>query len=307
MEQDMYGTWKKRWMAGILALVLILAAIPVQNVSAAPKALSMEDFYYYSSGHKMFFDDDNCNLAILAGKTQKTYRGIKVGNKLSEVKKKYGKAKKKLGAADSFNKYIEEYDFVYGFSYGGTFSKWKSFVEYTYKKNTKEDRRLRFYLDKNDKVAAIVYIRSYKKLKLTNKTVKNIDLSFQAPKGKKITVKTIGGKKVQMLPAGSKMIYNQSKVPEFGILGEIFMYDTKNRVCGQTIMPMNLNWSSFNGAKIETVLQDAGFQKINPSNGNWLKTDLKKLGKYNYFELLIYDTYMEGGFDRPLRYYFQIK
>lgn len=299
---------KNKIIAGVLAFVLMFTIIPAQNAAAAPAKLSIKDFYYTSSGYEMTFmekdDDYSGTLSDYTDKNLKTHRGIKVGNKLSAVKKKYGKAaKKKFNTKDSLNKYIKEYYFEYGID----FSKWKSYVEYAHKKNTKNDRRLRFYLDKKDKVTAIVYIYKYKTYKLTKKKVKSIGLSFEAPKGKKITTETIDGKQVQILPAGTKLKYKQSKVPEFGILGYVNMYDTKKRVCGNTSIPINFTWNSLNEQEIENFLQQSSFYRFNPSNGKYLETDYKKLGKYNYFELIIYDTDSKGGYDLPVRYYFRLQ
>lgn len=297
-----------RIVAGVLAFILMFTIIPAQNAQAAPAKLSIKDFYYTSSGYETTFmekdDDYSGTLAVYTYKEMKTHRGIKVGSKLSAVKSKYGNAaKKKFNTKDSLNKYIKEYYFAYGID----FSKWKSYVEYAYKKNTKNDRRLRFYLDKKDKVTAIVYIYKYKTYKLTKKKVKSIGLSFQAPKGKKITTKTINGKKVQILPAGTKLKYKQSKVPEFGILGYVNLYDSKNGLCGYTSIPINFTWSFMNGQDIETFLDQSSFLTIKPSNGQLVKPNLKKLGKYNYFELIIYDNNQKGGYDLPLRYYFRLE
>ena len=151
----------KTMIAGILALAVVVTAIPAQTVSAKAAAMSEKDFYYTSYGEEMCFmdmdDDMSGRISFLTSKTEKTYRGIKVGSKLSAVKSKYGSAtKQKFSTKDSFDKYIKQYYPRYGIS----ISKWKSYVEYTYKKGTKADRRLRFYLDKNDKVTATVYILS---------------------------------------------------------------------------------------------------------------------------------------------------
>lgn len=293
-----------RCIAGVLAFLLIAAMVPVQEIYAAPKKLSLKDFnYFYGGGESgSFLDTDK--VSVILGKDIKTYRGIRVGSKLSAVKKKYGNSgKKKYDAKESFNRYYKEYGFQYT---GGDKddSKWKNYVEYVYKKNGKNDRRLRFYLDKNDKVAAIIYIDKYKNYKLSKRSVKDIGLTFQAPEGKKITTKTINGKRVQVLPARTKMVYEQSKLPEFGILAYVHMYDTKNRRCGENIMPINLNWSEYNGMEIKDVLKDMNV--MNFSTGNSKRINFKKLGKYNYFEIVISDMDYNGGFDRPLRYYFRL-
>lgn len=294
-----------KYIAGVLAFILMVTIVPVQAVYAAPKKLTLKDFNYSYDGDSFQYSFlDTGGLSFIVDKKAKTYRGVRVGSKLSVVKKKYGNAdKKKFDTKDSFNKYIKEYDFVYGI----VISNWKNYVEYAHKKNTKNDRRLRFYLDKNDKVAAIVYIYKYKNYKLSSKTVKSIGFSFQPSKGKKITMKTINGKRVSVLPANTKIVYNQSKVSEFGILAYINMYDTKNRRCGEVIMPINLNWSGINGSEVKKLLKEEGFSKYNPSTGGSIKTNLNKLGKYNYFEFVIYDLDYKGGFDRPLRYYFRLK
>lgn len=297
----------KSFLAGILALAVMITAIPAQTVSAKAAAMSKKDFSYTytGSGEKMYFtdmDDPNGRVSFLTTKDVKTYRGVKVGSKISTVKSKYGSAtKKKFDTKESFNKYMKQYYFKYGVS----ISKWKYYVEYTYKKNTGSDRRLRFYLDKNNKVTAIVYIYKYKKFKLTDKTV-NIGFSFQAPSGKKITTKTIGGKKVKVLPKNTKIKFNESKVPDFGILGDIRQVDTKGKECAIACMPLNIKYN--NGAKVSDVLKDAMLMKWDPATGNYKgSVNLKKLGKYNYFKFVIYDEDSKGGYDKPAIYYFRLQ
>lgn len=297
----------RSFLAGVLAVAVMVTAIPMQTVFAKPAAMSKKDFIYTSNGEKMYFTDmdaEDGSLIIMTDKYIKTKRGIKIGSKLSTVKSKYGNAsKKKFDNKESFNKYIRQYDFQYGVNT----SKWKNYVEYTYKKNTKNDRRLRFYLDKNNKVTAIVYICKYKNYKLTNKTV-NIGFSFKAPKGKKITTKTVGGKKVQVLPANTTIKYNKSKLPDFGLLGQILQVDTKGRNCAQAIIPLNLHNSCKSGTKVTKVMQNASMMKFDPVTGIYQDSlKLKKLGKYNYFKFVIYDIDAKGGYDKPAVYYFRLK
>lgn len=300
----------KSFFAGVLAFAVMITAIPAQTVSAKPAAMSKKDFTYtyVNSGDAMSFtdmDEPDGRAVFLTDKNIKTKRGIKIGSTLSSVKNKYGStSKKKFDNKESFNKYIRQYDFTYGVSS----SKWKNYVEYAYKKNTKSDRRLRFYLDKNDKVTAITYIYKHKKFKLTNKTV-DIGFSFKAPSGKKITTKTVGGKKVQVLPADTRIKYSKSKLPEFGILADILQVDTKGRDCAKSLISLNLNYSlSYkSGTKITNVMKNAMIMKFDPATGIYKNSlNLKKLGKYNYFKFIIYDNDPTGGYDKPAIYYFRL-
>lgn len=298
----------KVFLAGVLALVVMIAVVPAQTVSAKSAKMSKKDFYGTSSGYKICFmdkDDSIGRVNIYTSKKLKTYRGIKVGSKLSTVKSKYGSAtKKKFNTKEAFNKYIKQYYLRYGMY---NISKWKSYVEYTYKKNTKNDRRLRFYLDKNNKVAAIVYIYKCSKFKLSNKSV-DIGFSFQSSDGKKITTKTVGGKEVQVLPANTKIVYDEAKLPEFGVLGDVYLYDTKGRICATTTATINFHWFA-TGTEVTKMLEDSHMQKVDPGTGNYKSGELNfnKLGKYNYFKLVIYDVNPKGGYDKPIEYYFRLQ
>lgn len=297
----------KSLLAGILAFAVLVTAIPVQTVSAKPASMSKKDFIYTLGGEKMYLtdmDDVDGRVSVLTNKDLKTNRGIKVGSKMSAVKSKYGKiSSKKFDTKESFNKYIKQYAFQYGANTSG----WKKYLEYSYKKNTKDDRRLRFYLDKNDKVTAIVYIYKHSKFKLSGKTV-GIGFSFQAPSGKKITTKKVGGQTVQVLPKNTKIKYKTSKVPEFGLLADIIQVDTKGRDCASAMIPLNLNNASYkSGTKLTNVMNNAMLYKYDPATGNYKgSVDLKKLGKYNYFKFVIYDINAKGGYDTPAIYYFRL-
>lgn len=287
-------------IVGIIVFSLIFIVMAAQAASASSAKLSKKDFEYTSNGYKMHFMDDEYYGCIrsLRQKTEKTYRGITVGSKLSNVRKKYGNApKKKFDTKDSFNKYIKQYDFRYKLNT----TKWKYYVEYTYKKNTKEDRRFRFYLDKNDKVVIVIYIYGFKELKLSNKTV-NIGFSFQPPTGKKITTKTVAGKKVQVIPSNTKIEFKKSKLS--GILMNVSMYD-KRGMCAESD-PINPEWYQ-SGVKIEEILTNQVY-RYHPVTGAYEgKLDLKNLGNYYYFVFTIYDISNKGGHDKPARYYFRLK
>lgn len=286
---------------GYILFSMIFIIISAQAVSASASELKEKDFEYTSSGYKMHFMDDEYYGCVrsLNRKTEKTYRGIKVGSKLKTVRSKYGNSpKKKFDTKESFNKYIRQYYFEYGLH----ITKWKYYVEYTYKKNTKEDRRFRFYLDKNDKVVTILYIYGIKALKLTNKTV-NIGFSFQAPAGKKITTKTVAGKRVQVIPPKTKLKFKNSKLN--GILMEISMYDKRGR-CANTYSINPANYKS--GVEIERIFENT-LTRWHPVTGKYEGVvDLNNLGNYYYFVITVYDVSHEGGgHDKPAHYYFRLK
>ncbi len=296
----------KTQIAVILILSLFTAILAPQTTAAASPELSMEDFEYSDSGNQISFTQNDqpggCVFA-LTDKSSKTHRGITVGSKLSDVQKKYGDNQiKNFDNKESFNRYIRTYNKIH--FYFDT-AKWSTYLEYIYKENTEEDRRLRFYFNRKEKVAACVYIYGYKNFYLTKKKA-NIGISFRAPKGQKITTKKIAGKKVKVLPASSKITYKKSKLPEFGILGQIYMYDDKGKICGGSLIPINFHWVGKSIKTVEDLLDD--MCKIKPGTWNYQgKLNLKKPGKYNYFELTVYDLDETDGYDIPTRYYFRLK
>lgn len=296
-------------MVGLMAILFVMAVIPAQSVMGAPKAMELKDFYYYlSDGSEWNFmevEDEGPRMATL-DEGCKTYRGIKVGDKASKVISKYGKVtKKKFNNNDSFNKFVKLYKNYYGVDT----TDWKYYLEYTFKKGTKNSRTLRFYLNAKNKVVDVVYIHRIKYFKLNKKTI-DIDLKFVAPKGEKVTTKKISGKKVQLLPTGTKIKYNDKKVPKdawgynFGLMFDISQINNKGKEIGNLDYPITIGFIKNNIVFDELLERE--MNSVSAKDGAY-KGDLNmsKLGKYKYFKMTIYDNDWEDGFDKPVTRYFK--
>lgn len=205
----------------------------------------------------------------------KTRRGIKLGSSLSYVKKKYGWAKKQK--VKSTDKHIEYMTYCCNTE---DISQWKNYVEYTYKNNG--TYKIRFYLNKKDKVEAILFAKNLHKTKLlSGKKVKS-GLTFKAPKGKKIKTKTIAGKKVYLLPKGTKVYINSKKCnlsKSSRTIWDMYCYE-RNGSLGGSLLRREFNLKAKPSIDKIIASMDAlplrGDDKITYLNP-------KKLGKYRYF------------------------
>ena len=302
-------TVKRTIIWGLMAIMFALTIIPSKVAFAEPKKMEYEDFFYYlpdgSDWSFMEVEDEGPRMQLL-GEGCKTKRGIKVGDKASKVISKYGKAdKKKVNNKDSFTKFMSYYSDYYE----KDTSKWKYFLEYTYKKGTKNSRTLRFYLNAKNKVVDVLYIHRIKYFKLNTKSV-NIDLKFEAPEGQKITTKKIGGKKVQILPEGTIMKYNDKKVAKdswgynYGLMFDISQINNKGKEIGNLDIPITIG-NIDNNIVFEELLAKE-MNSVSAKDGAYKgDLDMSKLGKYKYFKLTIYDNNWEDGFDKPLTKYFK--
>ena len=302
-------TLKRVLAMGLMAVMFALAFFPTDVAFAAVQKMKYEDFFYYlpdgSDWSFMEVEDEGPRMQLLS-EGCKTRRGIKVGDKASKVISKYGKVtKKKVNNKDNFTKFMSYYSGYYNVDA----SNWKYFLEYTYKKGTKNSRTLRFYLNAKNKVVDVLYIHRINYFKLTKKSV-DIDLKFVAPKGKKITTKKIGGKKVQILPVGTEMKYNDKKVTKdnwgynYGLMFDISQINNKGKEIGNLEMPItigqidnNIVFDEFLEKQVDSVSAKDGAYKG--------KLDMDKLGKYKYFTMTIYDNDWEDGFDKPVTRYFK--
>lgn len=290
---------------GLMAALLVTAVVPAQIAFAAPAQMTLDDFYYYlSDGSDWSFmevEDEGPRMELL-GEGCKTKRGIKVGDKASTVISKYGKvAKKKVNNKDSFTKFMSYYSEYYEINT----SKWKYYLEYTFKKGTKNSRTLRFYLNAKNKVVDVLYIHRIKFFKINKKGI-DIDLKFVAPKGEKITTKKIAGKKVQFLPYGTTMKYDKKKVPKdsWGLMFDISQINNKGKEIGNVDYPITIGFIN-NNIVFEEFLEKE-MNSVSAKDGAY-KGDLNmsKLGKYKYFKMAIYDNNWEDGFDKPAIRYFK--
>ncbi len=311
MDRGWRKDGKRKLHNGVaLMLVVMISMMSLQTVTAAPKKMAKTDFHYYlSTGDTWSFmemdQEDGSGRISGMSKGEKTYRGIKLGDSASLVMKKYGKTtKKKFNNSDKFNKFIKYYSGYYNLDITG----WKYYLEYTYKKGTKNDRRLRFYLNKKNKVVDIIYTHNIKAFKLTKKSV-DIDFAFEAPEGTEVTTKKINGKQVSILPEGTSITYNADKILKddlgyaWGLQVQVNQINTKGKICGWTDYPIGIS-NLKAGTTISEII--AGMSKINPKNHQYLGTlDSAKLGNYRYFELIIYDNEFLDGYDKPAVYYFK--
>ncbi len=322
--------WKQK-ISMLLVLAMLVTLIPVGNVQAKsknPAKLGAKDFVYTYGGRKedaikglKSFDQgqgaylleskitDTKNVKS-SGKSLKTNRNVKEGSTESYVIKQYGKTSKvKVKQSERFYKCIK-YN-----APGIDTSAWKNYLEYTYKKGS-DKYRLRFYLDKKNKVTAIVYILNFTKFyNYPNKEL-NMGLTFQAPKGKKVTTKTINGKKTYIIPQGTKIKFKKGAMSksEFSKVNYyISMYDVYGKVMG--------------GYDGDNLWQDGHFiqqgesfdigalmdGRMYTSDGTYKKINMKKPGKYLYFSLACMETKMDSKLNQivhnkaPAIYYFKFK
>lgn len=203
-----------------------------------------------------------------------TSRNIKIGSKASKVLKQYGQAKRvTYKSTEKFHKVLR-----YAYVSLDT-SRWKSYVQYNYKEK-KKNYQIRFYFDKNSKVVGICYIYNLNKWhNYSNKVVKS-GFSFKVPSGKKITTKTIGGKKVYVLPKGTVAKFDKAKA-------NIKVWDSSVAIYDE------------NGDCITGTGLGGGPYKDGDNLYNWEWNDLPKTskkadkllksGKYRYLTVCFYD------------------
>lgn len=298
----------KQWMTLALAVMMLVTAVPMGNVEAKAKKLGKKDFEITRDGKKYNFltaskeseglhwyfneNTDTKNSKYFKGsfKTVKTKRNVKLESTEATVMKQYGKAKKKkVSKTERYFKQIK-----YGQPAVDT-SAWKNYLEYTYKQG-KDNYKIRFYLNKKNKVTAIVYLKNLNKAyNYPNKEAKS-GIYFKAPSGKKVTTKIIGGKKVYIIPKGTKVCQNKKKrniimdgvrISQYSVKGELIADSDSEGIP--------------NGEKIEEVLKKAYLWDAKKGEPVWSKPERrepkrvnpKKLGSYRYFTIACYEVY--GG------------
>lgn len=289
----------------MMVLVVMLMAVSVGTVEAKQAAkLGGSDFVYTVSGKKKDFinssKDQSCSYVVYstvtkgtdckgASKNFTTKRKVKEGSTEAFVKKKYGSQKKK--------KITSKTGFYKGVKYDEPqidTSSWKSYLAYGYKKG-KDSYKLVFCLNKKNKVSGIIYMKNASKLtQYPNKAI-NMGIKFEAPEGKKVTTKKIGGKKVYMIPKGTKVYYDEKKASANGGVDCSYrQYDVYG----------NLKASSDTDAPPTGKLEDAvkwcylwdskkGAPKEKNGEIQWI--DMEKLGKYRYFTLRFFQVYCPEG------------
>ncbi len=319
--------WKQK-ISMLLVLAMLVTLIPVGNVQAkskSPAKLGAKDFVYTYDGKKTnfisesdmketyyLFDSKDTDVKSSGKGRLKTNRKVKVGSTESYVKKQYGKtAKVKVNKKERLYKYIKYNHLTVDMSV------WKNYLEYSYKKGSGK-YKIRFYLDKKNKVAAIFYVKNLEKYyNYPNKEL-NPGLIFQPPKGKKLTTKVINGRKVYMIPRGTKINFKKGAVSKSvfnrTIMG-ISMYDVYGKLKASydrdffpDLHPDDPNVaagiSQGKGYDLEEIMNNAMY-----SNGKCI--NMKKLGKYLYFTIICDDVrYDAGSYQRsksPAIYCFKFK
>lgn len=313
--------WKQR-IATVLVLAMLVTLMPVGTVEAkskSPAKLGAKDFVYTFDGKKVnfvsqskmmgnnyFLCSKDADVKSSAKSSLKTNRKVKLGSTESYVKKQYGKtAKVKVNNKERLYKYIK-YD-----KYNNPtadISVWKNYLEYNYKKGS-DNYKLRFYLDKKNKVSAIAYVKNLDKYyNYPNKEL-NPGLTFQAPKGKKITTKTINHKKVYIVPKGTKISFKKGAVSKtvFNRMStKIDMYDlygTKTAWYKEMYIPDSSGNRIKQGKNYDLyTIMDGHMWTIAADDLN-----MEELGEYLYFAMTFDDS--RGGVrsKAPSTYYFKFQ
>lgn len=311
--------WKQK-ISMLLVLAMLVTLIPVGNVQAkgkSPAKLEEKDFVYTYDGKKAnfisqskmretnyLFDSKDADVKSSTNSSLKTNRKVKVGSTESYVKKQYGKtAKVKVNKKERLYKYIKYNNPT------ADISVWKNYLEYNYKKGS-DKYKLRFYLDKKNKVTAIVYVKNLEKYyNYPNKEL-NPGLTFQAPK--KITTKTINGKKVYIIPRGTKISFKKGAVSKsvFNRMSvSIDMYDlygTKTAWYKEMYIPDSSGNRIKQGKNYDLYTVMDGHMRADGYD-----LDMGKLGSYLYFAMTFDDS--RWGIGGPIRskapsiYYFKFQ
>lgn len=298
-ENSFMKKWKQL-IAAVLTLAMLVTLMPAESVKAAgtePAKLSAEDFVFISDEKNYDFwensKDDETYFAWVYKKTDTkggnstdtTNRKVKLGSTEAFVKKQYGNATKvKVNKKDRIYKYLK-----YGYPEVDV-SIWKNYLEYTYKSG-KDTYKIRFYLGKKNKVAAIVYIKNLKKIyNYPNKEI-NPGLTFLAPNGEKIATQKINGKTVYMVPRGTKIEVTEYLYTFTGI----YRHDVYGNIINRPGIQDHIEVAPGQSYDLETV--------INGNLSSWgmeeeYMLDFDNLGEYLFFEI-----YVDGEQDWPSETY----
>lgn len=189
-------------------------------------------------------------------------------------------------------------------------------MDYSYKKGS-DKYRIRFYLNQKNKVTAVVFLKNLEQFyKWPNKELKT-GLDFQAPEGKKVTTKTINGKKVYMLPKGTKIVFKKGVMSEqeFKRMNtSIAMYNAYGAIIAGSAYEYNaieLGEGIDLESMINTSVVHTDWEGGSPSDTSYI--NIEKLGEYLYFTIIcdnfVYNTDGQGGSrsKAPAIYYFKFK
>lgn len=304
--------WKRK-IAFVLMFAVLATFAPVMESEAKGTAkLKAKDFVYTDlkgkkedfikiskkdEGYYKYFYQiiDAKNVKGSDTKRFKTNRKVKLGSTEAYVRKQYGKtSKKKINKKEKLYKHVK-----YNGS-GVDISAYRSYLEYNYTKG-KDKYNIRFYLDKKNKVTAVFYIKNLQAFyNFPNKEAKP-GLTFQAPKGKKVTTKTINGKKTYMVPRGTKIKAKNGSEEMY-----MYMYDVHGDIKGIVYAEGSfVDEYHFTGLeKGKSYDLEKIINKHMESEKGTINT--KKLGKYLYFALYL-DDFDDQHSLAPAIYYFKFK
>ena len=302
----------------IIAIAITSMAVPgeignVQAKSKTPAKLGAKDFVFIDKGEKInfikrtknvegyywvFYEPSDTKANAKNSKISSSNRGSKIElGKTTEsyIIKNYGKTKSvKVSKKETIYKFMEYRECTIDLS------TWKTYLEYTYKKG-KDKYFLRFYLDKKKKVTAVMYMKNKEFYKYPNKKM-NPGLKFKAPKGKTITTKKINGKKVYIVPKGTKIYFKTNEMEKYDASMIMNIYDAYGKVAGESIPLYNIK----KGDSLDLV------DNVNYGFFPEYHVNTKKLGKYLYFTITCdsWDKWSSGNDKRkvaPAVYYFKFK
>ncbi|MCI5856812.1 MAG: hypothetical protein MR016_05530 [Agathobacter sp.] len=222
-----------------------------------------------------------------AGKNYTSYKGIyennskvvlvnkniHIGSTYSEVKKAFGKTKKR--EIDMTEPITAEMQISRPYL---NLKNWSYYLNYKCADEYGKNHYLKIYFDADDKIDCMIF--HSEETAYVDELYKS-NYKFIAPKGKKITTKEIDGKTVYMLPKGTKIKFNSKD--KKNVSTHVGMYDDKNRQIAFTYYEENIfkNKTTYKASALIKNLKSPNPNDIfNPN-----LVDYKELGDYKYFAL----------------------
>lgn len=280
----------------------------IENIYAAsrtPAKLTAEDFIFIAkNGEKRDFFEESKTEDVywfclststdVKEKNRVTYstnRGVKLKSTEAYVKKQYGNTtKRKVDQKEKYYKYTKYNNFLTDFSL------WKNYLEYSYKEKG-NSYKIRFYLNTKNKVSAITYIKNLNLFYNYPNKETDIGLVFKAPGGKAVSTEKINGKKVYMLPKGTKIRFNK---PINTLWLGLELYNPYGK-CVAAIPGTGFGDQLKHGKDYD--LEKQINKKLMSGKDFSKRVNARKLGKYLYFNLRV----MRSNTTAPAYYYFKFK
>lgn len=279
---------KTKWNRLLVFMLAIITALSFYNVTEVKAAaeFTKDDFLYEDDGeikNAMYDYDENSSFYLIFETMSDivlTNKNIKIGDSLSKVQKAYGITEKHM---------LDKSEQIYAVMYVDYPTRclekeWKYYLTYSCKGDNQRDYYMNFYFDSKDKLKCIIIYPDQEVacFRYANKLYRS-GYKFIAPKGKKIATKTIGGKKVYLLPEGTKIKFNSKE--NYNIIADISMYSNEldgqyNKRIAFTYESQNTfkNKKSYKATDLVKKLMASEYDYDTPKNVNY-----KKLGKYKYF------------------------